>query len=444
MEIKSICKFLPLLISVLFFANFVKAQDTSKPVTDVERREVLATLQKLVSERYIEPKVAAKVVDFLKTSERNGVYAKITKPEEFAKKLSEDLVSASNDKHFKLLFDPAWVADSKKATTKNEKDELLNRDLAIWKKDNFGFKEVKILDGNIGYLNLVSFRNPKYAGKTAEAAMAFLGNADAIIIDLRENGGGFSTMVQLLASYFFDGEPIQMGDSYSRATGKHTQDWTLPYVNGKRMPEIPLYILTSKNSFSAAEGFSYFMKNRKRAVLIGETTGGAAQPIERVAVSERFYLWLPNQKPVDPITNENWEGIGVKPDIATSAKNSLIIGQMEALKGLNSKKILDDRDFQWISDGLTALQNPLTVNHTKLRTYAGDYGTRKLIFEDGKLFYQRNGDDKYLLIPMAEDLFMINEASYLRIRIDIENEKVIGITRLYNDGTSRQDIRVKP
>lgn len=254
------------------------------------------------------------------------------------------MISVSNDKHFQLLFDPDWVTDSRKAITKQEKDELLNRDLASWKKDNFGFKEVKILDGNIGYLNIESFRNPKYDGKTAEGAMAFLSNADAIIIDLRNNGGGFSTMVQLMASYFFDGEPIQMGDSYSRETGKHYQDWTLPFISGKRLPNVDLDILTSKESFSAAEGFAYFMKNRKRATIIGETTGGAAQPIDRIAVSDRFYIWLPTQRPVDPITNTNWEGIGVEPDIPSPAKDALLIAQMEALKGLNNKKILEENN----------------------------------------------------------------------------------------------------
>jgi len=139
-----------------------------------------------------------------------------------------------------------------------------------------------------------------------------------------------------------------MGDSYSRETGKHIQDWTLPYTSGRRLPDIPLYILTSKESFSAAEGFAYFMKNRNRAVLIGETTGGAAQPIERVAVSEKFYMWLPTQKPIDPLTNTNWEGIGVIPDISCAAKEALTIAQLEALKNLNGKAIIDSFSYNWI------------------------------------------------------------------------------------------------
>lgn len=437
-------KRIPILLYIFFLQiPYIYSQNINTQVTSEEKKNILEKIEKLITDRYIDESVGLKTIQYLSQKFNKGIYDTLKNANEFASIISEDLVFGSNDKHFRLLFDPSWVADSKKAITKKEKDELLNRDLLQWKKDNYGFKEIKILDGNIGYLNLTSFKNPIYAGKTAEGAMTFLSNSDAIIIDLRENGGGFSTMVQLIASYFFDGEPIQMGDSYSRENDKHTQDWTLPFINGQKLPDIPLYILTSKESYSAAEGFTYFMKNRKRAIVIGEITGGAAQPIERVAVSERFYLWLPTQKPVDPITNTNWEGVGVTPDIHSAAKDALYIAQLEALKNLNSKKILDSTAYIWLSSYLKAHQNPVIVNQKKLENYAGDYGGRKLLFEEGELYYQRDGDEKYKLIPMSDDLFIMAEINYLRIKIDFEKGKVTGITRLYIDGTSRKDIKIK-
>ena len=440
---KRIIKILIVLLSVFSYNLSVFSQTTNNQITPDEKKNILRETTRLIAESYINEEVGLKTVQYLNENLNTGKYDTLNNVNEFANRISADLVTISKDKHFRLLFDPNWVADYKKAVTKNEKDDLLNRDIALWRKDNFGFKELKILDGNIGYLNLTSFKNPKYAGKTAEAALAFLSNANAIIIDFRENGGGISTMVQLLASYFFDSEPIQMGDSYSRQTGKHTQDWTLPYVNGQRLPEVPLYILTSKESYSAAEGFTYFMKNRKRATVIGETTGGAAQPIERVAVSDRFYMWLPTQRPVDPITNANWEGTGIDPDIKCPVKAALHFAHLTALENLNKKKIIDNNTYDWITTYLNTKQNPAIVNPIKLKNYAGNFDSRKLLFEGGDLYYQRNGDEKYKLIPMTDSLFVLNEINYLRIKIDFKNDKVIGMTRLYIDGTSRTDIKIK-
>ncbi len=423
--------------------NFVNAQINPVSLTVNERKEVLNATSKLVSEQYIDKDLAVKTITYLSDNSRKGIYDRIDDPVIFANRITEDLISVSHDKHFRLVFSPAWVADSRKAVTKEEKDELLNRDLADWKKNNFGFKEMKILDGNIGYLNLESFSNPKYAGETVSASMAFLSNTDAIIIDLRNNGGGFSTMVQLLASYFFEGEPIRIIDMYSGNNEECTQDWTLPYVNGKKLPNVDLYVLTSKMSFSAAESFAYFMKNRGRATIIGETTGGGAHPIEQIAVSDRFYLCLPTKKPIDPITKTNWEGVGVKPDIATPAKDALVAAQMEALKRLSANNILDDNSYRWIKTGLEARQNPIMVKEAELQHYAGDYGTRKLLLENGQLFYQRDGYEKYKMLPVSDDLFILEEINYLRIKINFKNEEVISMTRIYNNGMSVTDIKNK-
>lgn len=438
-----IVKYIQTVFFVIALGISTNAQTDNNMLTSNERKVVLEAVKKLVNEQYIDADLAVNIVKYLDGNSKKGMYDTITDPNEFAGRLTDDLIAVSNDKHFHLVYDPAWVADSKKAISKEQQDELLNRDLAHWKKDNFGFKEVKILDGNIGYVNMESFTNPIYGGKTIEGVMALLSNADAIIIDLRRNGGGFSTMVQLMASYFFEGEPLQMVDFHSREAGKHTQDWTLPYVSGTRLPNVDLYILTSKESFSAAEGFAYFMQNRKRAVIVGETTGGAAQPVDRIAVSDRFYIMLPTQKPVDPVTNTNWEGVGVKPDLQCSSKEALIAAQIEALKGLHKKKVIEDISYEWISSELKVKQNPITVNTNKLKLYAGDYAGRKLVFENGDLFYQKDGAEKHKLIALSDDLFMLSDINYLRIKINIENDKVTAITRLYLDGTTKKDPKVK-
>ena len=157
---------------------------------------------------------------------------------------------------------------------------------------------------------------PKRLGEeTAVGAMKFLDNSDAVIIDLRKNGGGDPEMVQLICSYFLD-KKIHLNSLYWRRND-HTQEfWTLDKVDGKRMPEVPLFILTSKRTFSGAEEFCYNMQTRNRATLIGETTGGGANPGGTFNINERFSIFIPPGSAINPVTGTNWEGVGVKPEIA--------------------------------------------------------------------------------------------------------------------------------
>ena len=159
-------------------------------------------------------------------------------------------------------------------------------ELAQLRRENFYFERVERLDGNVGYLDFRQFVDARLAGATAVAAMNFLSNCDAIIIDLRQNGGGEPSMIQLLTSYFFD-EPKHINSFYVRYSDSIEQFWTQAYVPGKKMPDVPLYVLTSSYTFSGAEEFTYNLKNLKRATIIGETTGGGAHP-----VSDRYFPTL--------------------------------------------------------------------------------------------------------------------------------------------------------
>lgn len=145
------------------------------------------------------------------------------------------------------------------------------------KKDNYGFEKVERLSGNIGYLKLTGFADAERGGDTVAGAMAFLANTDALIIDLRENHGGTPEMVDLLASYFFSGDrSVHLNDLSWRKEGTREHDvqqwWTLPYVPGRRYVNKEVYILTSHNTPSAAEEFTYDLKALKRVTVVGETT----------------------------------------------------------------------------------------------------------------------------------------------------------------------------
>jgi hypothetical protein len=267
--------------------------------------------------------------------------------------------------------------------------------------------------------------------------MNFLANTDALIIDLRHNGGGYGDMVQFVASYLFDTEQVLILDLYSRENDQHKQDWTLPYVAGNRVPAKPVYILTSPETFSAAESFTYFLKNQKRATIIGETTGGGAHPVHHQRLTDRFTLFVPYGRPIDPITKTGWENTGVKPDIAVPAKDALLTAQITALERLLTAQP-ENSNAAWALAALKAQQHPVIIPQQVIQSYAGSYsgGIRKLIAENGKLYFQRTGQPRYELLPLADDLFMIPDIPYLRIKMRMDNSKVTGFIRLYNDGSS--------
>jgi hypothetical protein len=416
----------------------VQAQNKPEPVTAQEKKQAIETINKLLVANYIYPQVADKLVSSLSSNLKKGNYNSITDPFEFADKVTADLVAVSNDRHFIVQIDPDWVRDSKQAISAKDSLEMVNRDIAEFRKDNFGFKDVRILSGNIGYLNLIGFCPTSYAGETAVAAMSFLSNTDAIIIDLRENGGGNSDMVQLLASYFFDEAPRVLVGFYDRKSNETEHDYNLQYLPGKRMPGKNLYILTSRGTFSAAEGFTYLMKNRKRAIIVGENTGGGAHPVDREIVNDRFTIRIPTARPIDPITKTDWEGVGIAPDIAVPVKDALIAAQIKALGDL-AAKTNDNQAYLWEIDVLKGRQNPVSIDIETLKLYAGKYGQRNIVFENGNLYFQKGAGEKHKLIPVGHEVFLLEDIDDMKIKMIVENGKTTAINRLFDNGDSRVD-----
>lgn len=162
--------------------------------------------------------------------------------------------------------------------------------------------------------------------------MNFLANTSALIIDLRKNHGGEPALVALMCSYFFAAEPIHLNSLYWRATESTQQFWTLPYVPGKRYLNKPVYVLTSHETFSGAEEFTYNLQNLKRATIIGETTGGGAHPGDIYQLDAHFEIFIPTGRAINPISGTNWEGVGVLPDIETPQEEALNVAHIMALK----------------------------------------------------------------------------------------------------------------
>lgn len=285
-----------------------------------------------LNEFYVFPDIAKKMEEALRARQQRGDYDSVTDGDRFANMLTEHLQEVSHDKHLRVTFNPVRSPDrppgaDPDAAAQNRKQ---------MERINCGFERVEHLTGNIGYLKFNMFADPAVCGSTAIAAMNFLGNVDAIIFDLRENGGGDPKMIALLSTYLFSA-PTHLNDLWERKTDTTQQYWTLPYVPGKRLDDKPAYVLTSKRTFSGAEEFSYNLKNLKRATIIGEITGGGAHPVSGHRIDNLFMIGVPFARAINPISKTNWEGTGVEPDVKVPASEALPTAQRLAAEKLHSK-----------------------------------------------------------------------------------------------------------
>jgi hypothetical protein len=292
-----------MLVVVSFLLNDLLAQESK--LTDEFKSASINRINELVDDNYVFPEVAKATGEHLMKKLKEGRFDADSTAGAFSRSLTEEVQSVNHDKHMRIRAGEAAPA--------------IPRDFGDMGEG--GFKEVKMLEDNIGYINLRLFFPASAAATFADEHMKKLASTDAIIIDLRQNGGGSPEMVQYLCSYFFD-KKIHLNSLYNRVADNTREFWTID-VKGKKMPDIPLFILTSKRTFSAAEEFSYNMQTQKRAVLVGETTGGGANPGGVFKINDQLSIFIPTGRAINPVTKTNWEGVGVKPDVAVAADKAL-------------------------------------------------------------------------------------------------------------------------
>lgn len=296
-------------------------QATLEPET-LER--VVDSLAREIEENYVFEDVAAQIGAKLRQSLWDGRYEGMSL-ERVTGLMTEDLRSVNDDRHLRVRPIPE-DAPSPAGSDPEEAQRRLREEA---RRGNYGFAKVEILDGNVGYLDLRGFLPASVGGDTAVGAMAFLANVDALVIDLRANGGGDPTMIQLLSSYFFE-EPTHLNSFQWRGKDQIDQTWTLPHVPGKKLVDVPLFILTSRRTFSAAEEFTYNLKNLERATIVGETTGGGAHPGETHDIEGLISAFIPQGRAINPVTGTNWEGTGIEPHVETTASAALEVALEQA------------------------------------------------------------------------------------------------------------------
>jgi hypothetical protein len=294
------------------------------------RTIVIDGVVKELTDFYVFPEMAARMVEAIRERQRRNEYESITSARQLGEALTAHLREVSHDKHLAVNYS-ASVLPPFSFPPPAPSPEQIDRQRAAVSQINFGFEKVERLAGNIGYVDLRGFMPPPLMGDTASAAMTFLGNVQALIIDLRQNGGGSPDGVALVASYLFE-RPVRMNDIYDRPSNETRQFWTLPYVPGKRLVDKDVYVLTSSRTFSAAEDFTYGLKNQKRATIVGEVTGGGAHPVGPRRLNDHFVLIVPMGRSISSITRTDWEGVGVEPDIQVPAAQALATAHLMAVE----------------------------------------------------------------------------------------------------------------
>lgn len=329
-------------IAVLLPAHAADADDGSAAAA--ERAGLVEAVAAKLDAEYIDPELAKKMGRAIRAHARDGRYADIADGQALADALTRDLREVGRDKHLWLGYHPGGARDE-------PRDGPSQAELDQWRdavaRDNFSFDRVERREGNIGYLKFRIFAYPYLAADTAAAAMSFLAHTDALIVDLRQNIGGDPRMVAFLLSYLFD-EVTRLNDIQSRNGERVRQAWTLPHVPGQVFGgKKPVFVLTSRETFSAAEDYAYALQALKRAKIVGETSGGGAHPSRAFKVSDHFVVSVPYARSLSPITGGNWEGVGVVPDVPAAANDALDVAYRAALNSLIESATDDARKREW-------------------------------------------------------------------------------------------------
>ncbi|HEY4083792.1 MAG TPA: S41 family peptidase [Burkholderiaceae bacterium] len=316
----------------------VMGDPTAPPLSPAERVEVLQTLKSKLNANYVFPEVAAHINATLPA--KAAAYNKTADAAEYSELLSKDLRELGNDKHFRVFYDPEFhrseAPDAIPSAEDMEHQRVQAAQLA------YGVEKVQRLPGNVAYVELRGFGPTELVAPAYASTMALIAGSDALILDLRRNGGGSPTSVALWMSYFFaQGDERHLNDIYTRSTDSTQQFWTTTAV-GERYTQ-PVYVLTSPRTFSGGEECAYDFQTQKRATLIGETTGGGANAGDRFALGHGLVINIPTARAINPITHTNWEHVGVKPDVQAPAADAQQVAYVTILRA-QLDKITDPDD----------------------------------------------------------------------------------------------------
>lgn len=331
-----------LLASPAAAQSMASPADPDTPLDAATRTAVLESLAVAVQRHYVFPDKGAALAKDLRRRAARHEYDRITGQREFADSLRAHLWAFTHDGHMRVHYRAQPFPKLAEDDGPPPADEIARR-REEERRLNFGFERVQRLAGNVGYLDLRSFSSLPEAHATAIAAMNFLANSDAIIVDVRRNGGGDPNLLQTVLTYFVaPGERLHINDFYLRRGDRTEQYWSAANVPGPRLHGKPLFVLTSPLTGSCAEEFAYDVQTHELGTLYGATTAGAANPGGLFTLSDHLAAFIATGRAINPVTHTNWEGVGVKPDVDVPPADALREAHVAALGKLRASATGDD------------------------------------------------------------------------------------------------------
>ena len=378
----------------------LSAQVPGDRLTKEIRAAVIDSVVAQLARVYVEADTGVLIGASLKKRLAAGAYDAIDNPGQFAELVTRDLRSVNGDLHLGLSYSPTAPRPGGGPGGVDPS------------RVNFGLGKVEILDGNIGYLEITGFLGAPGYQDVAVQALKFLERTDAIIIDLRRNGGGSGEMSHFIFSHFLGAEPVNTITVKRRAPAAPVTRQSLATVPGPRRTEVPVYLLTSQNTASAAEEFSFVLKNQKRVTTVGSRTAGAGHMVNQLQSGHGFAVGISITRVSDPVTGKEWEGTGVIPDIDVAPEQALIEAHAAALRRVIATSP-DSTRLHRLLVSLDAKRKPVAVDAGALAKLAGTYEGRQVTFANGKLIYaRRTGGLGEELVPLGGNRFALGATQF--------------------------------
>lgn len=387
-----------LLIAHVGDSNLASASDAA--LTSAIRSSVLDGVVARLESTYVDVEAVPAIVKTIRAKQEARAYDAIGNPAQFGEVVTRDLRSVNGDLHLGLRYSKDPASSPGRAASPFGDPRLLN----------FGMGRAEILEGNIGYLEITGFTGGDYRDAVVDA-LRFLSRTDALLIDVRRNGGGASDMSHFIFSHFFGDTPVPTIDVRTRNNPEPTRRMSLREAPGPRRPDVPLFLLISQGTGSAAEEFSFVLKNRRRATLVGRRTAGAGRMVAQIPVGHGFTASISVTRVSDPETGREWEQVGVEPDIAVDPEQALVAGHLAALKVVAAGVAADPsrkRALDRLIETNEARLRGTTDNAARLARFAGTYDGRVVSFRGGELRYaRRSGGMSEPLVPLGDDTFAL-------------------------------------
>ena len=422
-----------------FAAAQTPAAAASQPAARLDaarRRAVIDTLAARLERHYVDADTGVLIARHVVARLSAGAYDTITSPARFAEVLTTDMRTVNDDRHLNVTYNP--LVRALRPPPEGIRMGVLPPTLPpvgappsgpgadAARRSNYGLGRIEVLPGNVGYMDIRGFSGAAAVVGAIKSALEYLQGTDAIIFDLRRNGGGSPFSVNVIISHFTNGDTIPSLTVTNRSANQKFTRYTYAQVPGPRRPTVPLYVLTSGATASAGEDFTFVLKNMKRATIVGGTTAGAGHNNANVDLGEGFAASISFTRVTDPKTGAEWERVGVAPDVRVDQAKALDVAHALALKTIadaesdpRRKRVLD-----LTREAVEAQSSVRPVAAATLASYAGEYaGGRKVMLAGNTLlFAPRPGAPPDVLVPLSDSTFAFN--STLRLSFVRENGRM--------------------